>query len=73
MSFADLQGNENLIVRLKKMIRSGRIFHGCLFEGKAEDTEALAKAFVRAALCERQDGDACGICTSCRKSRSGKQ
>ena len=71
MSFADLQGNENLIVRLTKMIRSGRIFHGCLFEGKTEDTETLAKAFVKAALCERQDGDACGICTSCRKFEAG--
>lgn len=71
MSFSDLRGNENLIARLKRMIRSGRIFHGCLFEGKAQDTEALAGAFVKAALCERQDGDACGVCASCRKFEAG--
>lgn len=67
MSFSDLQGNENLIARLKRMICSGRIFHGCLFEGNAKETEALAFSFVKAVLCERQDGDACGICTACRK------
>lgn len=71
MSFADWQGNENLITRLKQMIRNGRIFHGCLFEGSPEETERLADDFIRAALCERQDGDACGICTYCRKFDSG--
>ena len=64
MSFSDWQGNEHLIARLKQMIRSGRIFHGCLFEGSPQQTERLADDFVRAALCERQDGDACGVCPS---------
>ncbi len=71
MSFSDWQGNEHLIARLKQMIRSGRIFHGCLFEGSPQQTERLADDFVRAALCERQDGDACGVCTFCRKFDSG--
>ncbi len=69
MSFADLQlqGSEKLVAGLKRMIRSGRLFHGCLFEGRPEDTEALAMEFIRAVLCERGDGDSCGVCLSCRK------
>lgn len=47
MSFSDWQGNEHLIARLKQMIRSGRIFHGCLFEGSPQQTERLADDFVR--------------------------
>ena len=71
MAFAGMQGNENLIERLKRMIRSGRIFHGCIFEGKAEETGRLADSFVKAALCLKQDGDACGSWVSCRKFDSG--
>ena len=71
MSFSDWRGNENLIARLKQMIRSGRIFHGCLFEGRTQQTQRLADDFIRAALCEKQDGDACGTCVYCRKFDSG--
>ena len=67
MSFSDWHENENLIQRLKQMIRLGHLFHGCLFEGSPKDTERLANDFVKAALCERKDGDSCGVCVACRK------
>ena len=41
MSFSDWHENENLIQRLKQMIRLGHLFHGCLFEGSPKDTERL--------------------------------
>lgn len=71
MSFSDWHENENLIQRLKQMIRSGHLFHGCLFEGSPQDTERLADDFVKAALCQRGDGDSCGTCIACRKFEAG--
>lgn len=71
MSFSSWQDNQNTIERLKQMIRKGRIFHGCLFEGENSRVQRLADDFVKAALCERQDGDACGVCVSCRKFDAG--
>jgi DNA polymerase-3 subunit delta' len=71
MSFSAINGNENLINRLKQMICADKLFHGYIFEGSTADTEALSEAFISAALCERHDGDACGVCTSCRKIADG--
>ncbi len=71
MSFLNWQDNQNTIGRLKQMIRKGRIFHGCLFEGENSKVQRLADDFVKAALCGQQDGDACGVCVSCRKFDAG--
>lgn len=74
MSFASvvpIKGNENLINRLRLTVRSGKLFHGYIIEGKTDQTGILADAFISAALCERHDGDACGTCVSCRKIADG--
>lgn len=75
MSFSDiiseLKGNEKLIERIRLAIQSGRLFHGYIIEGKEYETQKLAEAFISAALCERHDGDACGMCASCRKIADG--
>lgn len=75
MSFSDiiseLKGNEKLIERLRLAIQSGRLFHGYIIEGKESETQKLAEAFISTALCERHDGDACGMCASCRKIADG--
>lgn len=76
MSFASvmsIKGNENLINRLRQTVTSGKLFHGYIIEGKADETGALADAFMSAVLCEQRgsDGDSCGICASCRKIADG--
>lgn len=71
MSFADIHGNEKLISRLKQTILTDRIFHGYIFEGPASDTEEIASAFIKAALCESHSGDACGMCVPCKKFDAG--
>lgn len=71
MPLSEIQLNTGLTERLKRMICSGRIFHGYIFEGAQRDTEALAENFAAAALCESGSGEACGECVSCRKIRSG--
>ncbi|MCI8285469.1 MAG: hypothetical protein HFE90_09455 [Firmicutes bacterium] len=71
MSLSEIQLNTGLAERLKRMICSGRIFHGYIFEGAGKDTETLVEDFAAAALCEKGSGEACGECVSCRKIRSG--
>lgn len=53
--------------RLKTAIRNRRVFHAYLFEGEHDQTDAMAEAFAAAVLCERQNGEACGRCVSCRQ------
>jgi DNA polymerase III subunit delta' len=75
MSFSNIisktKGNEDLIRRIRSAIRSRKLFHGYIIEGKKTETKLLAEAIAAAALCEKHDGDACGRCTSCLKLKSG--
>lgn len=71
MQLSEIQLNTGLEERLKRMISSGRLFHGYIFEGPQRDTEAVAENFAAAALCDSGSGEACGECVSCRKIKSG--
>lgn len=71
MSFSEISGNEKLKNRLIQIVRSGKIFHGYIFEGPSADAEAVAHQFAKAALCESRSGDACDSCVSCRKVDAG--
>ncbi len=53
--------------RLRNAIAEGDLFHAYLFEGNRRNNEELADWFTAAALCEKQDGQICGICTNCRQ------
>lgn len=59
------------MVRLRKLIAEGDLFHAYLMEGSRENNEALASWFTAAALCERQDGGICGECASCLQIADG--
>lgn len=71
MSLEAVSDNEALIRRLSQTIRSGKLFHGYILEGDAADTWELAYWLIRASLCQQQDGNACGVCPSCRKIQDG--
>jgi len=70
MTFKELWGHENQIDVLKKAMANERVAHAYLFYGTAgigKKTAALALA--TALNCpDRKDGDACGVCPSCRKA-----
>lgn len=57
--------------RLMHAVSAGDIFHAYMFEGDPGDTAELAAWFTAAALCERQDGNICGRCPSCRQIADG--
>ena len=68
MSFTKLLGQENAVRLLKDDLDSGRIHHAYLFTGiTGVGKRTLALEFARALFCEKQEGEACGTCLSCRK------
>ena len=69
MTFAQVQGNEDVKQALVGMVDSGRIPHAILFhEDDGGGAFPLALAFLQYLFCrDRHDGDSCGVCPSCGK------
>ena len=69
MTFAQIQGNEDVKQALIGMVDSGRIPHAILFhEDDGGGAFPLALAFLQYLFCrERSGGDSCGRCPSCGK------
>lgn len=69
MAFAQIKGNENVAAALRGMVDGARVPHAMLFfENPASGGMAMAQAFLQYLYCTgRKDGDACGVCPSCRK------
>ncbi len=69
MTFAQVQGNEDVKQALTGMVDSGRIPHAILFhEDDGGGAFPMALAFLQYLFCkERTGGDSCGRCPSCGK------
>ena len=69
MKFSDIIGQQQLKEHLVRSVDSGRISHAQLFTGAAgAGTLPLAVAYAQYIHCRnRQNGDSCGICPSCRQ------
>jgi DNA polymerase-3 subunit delta' len=72
--FRDILGQEWVVSHLKTARQKGRLAHAYLFlgpegVGKASTAQALAAALN----CQTplEDGDACGVCASCRRLAAG--
>ena len=62
----DIVGQDDAVVRLKGLIKSGKVPHGFLFTGPTGTGKTtLAKVLIRYLNCEKQT--ACGKCESCRQ------
>jgi len=56
---------------LARLIQTGRISGTYLFYGPpGSEQESMALAFISAVLCEQQDSDFCGTCSTCRRIQS---
>ena len=69
MTFAQVQGNDDVKKVLAGMVDSGRIPHAILFhEDDGGGAFPLSLAFLQYLFCRhRTGGDACGMCPSCGK------
>ena len=68
MRYADVIGHEALGSKLRESVRSGRVAHAQLFEGReGAGALALARAHAQYLTCEQPSSeDSCGQCSSCR-------
>lgn len=73
MRFKDLQGNEQAITELRKMVDSDKIPHALLIHGPEGIGKMLAaRALISYINCEnRHDGDSCGECPACKRIAEG--
>ena len=72
MSFAEIIGQERAVDALRAALRRGALHHAYLLSGPEGVGKGLtARLLAQAANCERDDGDACGACASCRKIARG--
>ena len=73
MRFADIIGNDESVKALRSMVDSDRIPHALLLSGPAGIGKMmLAREFSAYINCEnRQNGDSCGVCPSCRRIAAG--
>jgi len=68
MSFKDIKDQDIPVSFLKKAIKKDSVAHAYLFVG----TDGIGKAFTantfaKALNCEKENGDSCDVCASCRK------
>lgn len=70
MLWNGIKENQKIVGRLCRSVASGAISHAYVLEGDVSgNKEEIAEAFVAAVLCPRvsEQGQACGVCPSCRK------
>jgi DNA polymerase III subunit delta' len=72
--FRDILGQERVLGYLKAALRRGRLAHAYLFLGpEGVGKESVARALAGALNCALplEDGDACGVCPSCKRLLAG--
>lgn len=73
MKFSEIPGHEHAKERMRQMVHSKRMPHAILLEGPSGIGKmSLARAFAQYIHCENPEsnGDACGVCQSCRLHQS---
>ncbi len=74
MYFRDILGQDRAISHLQTARQKGRLSHAYLFVGpEGVGKASTARALAAALNCQapRADGDACGVCASCRRLAAG--
>jgi DNA polymerase-3 subunit delta' len=70
--FSEVNGHEKIKAALTQGIKSNRVGHAYIFEGKKGIGKlSVAKAFAQALLCENYgENDSCGVCKNCSQVKS---
>jgi len=68
MAFKDIVGQDRCLATLRSALDSGLLHHGYLFGGPdGVGKELTARTLAQASNCEKNDGEACGVCGPCRR------
>ncbi len=71
MKFQDIIGQEHITGHLQNAIRMGKISHAYIIQGEeGSGKRLLAGIFAAALQCEKQEGQPCGECRSCKQASS---
>lgn len=73
-TFGDVIGQEQIVEHLKSAIKMQKISHAYILQGeRSSGKEFIAKVFAAALQCEKQEGEPCEECRSCKQAASGNQ
>ncbi len=71
LKFSSVRWQEETVENLKQNIVNSTFSHAVLFCGEQDSCIKLAHACADGLLCELKNGEACGVCPSCAKTKIG--